>query len=163
MKLRNLIYICIATILIIACVSLIYTNLDNGSDIAENNSKVNNTSSVNIRNINETENNSNNSTNEISPINIRGSNNFEKKNQPKNIPKNSKLTYLQALKIASKFAQKSKFTEDQNVKVYIRYNTYYYLGSSNVLFWDFSVYSKKNNECLAAFLVNDASGLPVMI
>jgi ABC-type transport system involved in multi-copper enzyme maturation permease subunit len=171
---KTLIYASIVIVLIIICFGVINiysnntSNLENASNLVNNSDLVN---SSNISNNNSNKNNLSSSTNieandhnsKSSTKNFKNSNNPKKDNHPKNIPKNSKLTYLQAFKIASKFAQKSKFTEDPNVKVYIKYNTYYHFGSSKDLFWDFSVYSKKNNECLAAFMVNDASGLPVMI
>ncbi|KZX14042.1 hypothetical protein [Methanobrevibacter curvatus] len=155
MKLRNLIYICIATILIIACVSLIYTNLDNEQNTVENSSKINNTNSINNSNINETENNSNHSTNEITPVkNIKGSNNFEKKNQPKNLPKNSRLSYSKAYSIANSY--KGGVDGDDYNMTYMKYKGYEY--DKGRLYWNFGVYFKKNNEWLGTFRVSDATG-----
>ncbi|KZX15635.1 hypothetical protein [Methanobrevibacter curvatus] len=156
---KTLIYASIIIVLIIICFGAINTysnntsNLENTSNLANNSDLANN--SISSNNNSNKDNLSNNTKIET--------NGHNPKSSTRNFPKNSKLTYLQVFKIASKFAQKSKFTEDPNVKVYIKYNTYYYFGPSNDLFWDFSVYSKKNNECLGAFMVNDASGLPVMI
>ncbi|MDR3063578.1 MAG: hypothetical protein LBU40_05525 [Methanobrevibacter sp.] len=154
MKLRNLIYICIATILIIACVSLIYTNLDNGQDTVKNSSKVNNTNSINNSDINKTENNTNNSTNEINPVkNIKGSNNFEKKNQPKNLPKNSKLSYSKAYSIANSYQGADG---DNKNMTYVKYKGYEY--DKGRLYWNFGAYFKKNNEWLGTFRISDATG-----
>jgi len=51
LKLKNLVIICIVGILIIACVGLIYINLDNESNIDGNSSTINNTNGINGSNV----------------------------------------------------------------------------------------------------------------
>jgi len=153
LKLKNLIYICIGAVLIIACVGLIYSSLDNGSGIVENSSKINNTSSVNSSGVNGTENNTNNSTNEISPvINIKSSNSSEKKDRPKNTPKNSKLSYSEVSSIAKSYTA----VDGTSDGFYLKYNGYIY--DKGELYWKFNIYSKKNNEFLGGIRISDATG-----
>ncbi|WP_067089399.1 hypothetical protein [Methanobrevibacter curvatus] len=158
MKLRNLIYICIAIILVIACVTLIYTNMNNNPIIAENNSKINNTN--NISNINNSNNNSTietNSDNNNSNNNNNNNNNKNNKNIKKDIkspiPKKSKLTYNEAYKIAKEGSEGANYDTS---KTYINYAGYEYIDGE--LYWYFVVYSKKNGKHINSFLINDNTG-----
>lgn len=164
MKLKNLLYICIGAILIIACVGLVYINLDNVSDDAENSSKDNNTSSVNNSNIS-VENKSNNSTNEISSVkNTKDSKTPVGKNEPKNIPKKSRLSYSEALNIAKKaskdtiasYSSEPEYVSYIKAGTYLKYEGYYYSGGD--LVWNFKLYSKKNNKLLDVFGIHDPTG-----
>lgn len=153
MKLKNLIFICIGAVLLIACVGLIYNSLYNESDIGENNSKANNISSVNNSDINGTENNTTTTTNEIASVgNVETLDSLEKKNQPKNVPKNSKLSYSEVSKIANSYKPADGGSNDG---FYTKYNGYTYEDKD--LYWKFNIFSK-DNRFLGEIRVSDATG-----
>ncbi|MDR3063577.1 MAG: hypothetical protein LBU40_05520, partial [Methanobrevibacter sp.] len=115
---------------------------------------VNNTNSINISNINGTENNTNNSTNEM-PLakNTKNSNIPLKKNQPNNIPKNSKLSYSKAYNRADSFKGSDS---GPYMETYVKYKGYMY--DKGYLYWKFEMYAKKDNMPLGEFRVKDATG-----
>lgn len=156
MKSKNLIYICIGAILIIVIVGLIYINLDNESNLIENTSKINNTTSINDGDVNSSVgNNTDNFTNNINQVkDIKGSNNPERKNEPKNIPKKSRLSYSEALSIAKTF--NGCAPGDNPIETYKKYNGY--VKKKGNLYWKFGIYAKKNNEFLGEIYIDDATG-----
>jgi hypothetical protein len=156
LKRKNLIYIFIGTILLIACIGLIYINLDTEFNPIENSSKVNNTNDTNnTNNINNIENSADNQTNTIYPDkSSKNPNNHERRNKPNNIPKKSRLSYSEALSIAKEGSKDSNaYIESET---YIKYKGYVYFQGA--LYWHFEVYSKKDNKHVNGFHINDATG-----
>ena len=155
LKLKNLIYICVGAILIMACIGIIYSSLDNMSNIVENSSKVNDTSN-NSSDINCTENNTNNFTNQIGTVkDNKNSSTIGKNNESSNIPKKSKLSYSEAFDIA-KNASKDSHASYSKIKSYIKYEGYDF--NSGELYWEFKLYSEKDNKLLDTFRIQDSTG-----
>ncbi|MGL4669408.1 MAG: hypothetical protein ACRCVG_02265 [Methanobacteriaceae archaeon] len=149
MKLKNLIYIGVITILVLISAGFIYMSLSTDSN------DINNIIIDNLSNVNDDGSSINDSISNSSSV---GNKNYykssEEKNQPNNIPKKSKLSYTESFNIATKAAKGA--AAKPNVKVYVKYNGYIY--SRGNLYWKFNIYTTKNNEFLGGFAIEDTTG-----
>lgn len=142
MKLKNLIYIGVITILVLISAGFIYMSLSTDSDNA-NNSIVNNTTNNSNGGVNNT--GSIDNSNIASPVEKGTKNHL-------NLPSKSKLTYNEVLKKANKIAEKY----DKNNKCYVKYKGWGY--ENNELYWDFDMFNSKTNKYVLSFSIQDSTG-----